>query len=107
MLINSAGRADDGIAYQPGDSASRAKHKMSKETMASAGKAEGLRKTKKLTTEIQVEKDLKKKFEKSLIKIGEKKLEIQDPLIEINIGLDENRQPSFISANFRRHNKGS
>ncbi len=32
------------------------------------------------------------------IKSGEKKLEVQDPLIEVNLGLDEQKRLTYISS---------
>lgn len=39
-------------------------------------------------------------MEKSLIKIGEKKLETQDTLKEVNLRSDEDKRPTYISAQF-------
>lgn len=37
-------------------------------------------------------------IEESPIKVGEKKLETQDPLKEVNLGSDKNKKATYISA---------
>lgn len=91
-------RADDGAVDESGGSTGRVENERSKETMTSASRVEGLSKTKESTTETQAGADLEKEFEESPIKTGEKRLDIQDPMIEENLGSGEDRRPTFISA---------
>lgn len=88
---------------QPEDSVVRAGNSRPDETMASAGKANRLEKEEESTTGIQAKVGF---IKKSPIKIGEKTLETQDPLIEMNLGSDEDKRPTFISGKLLARQQG-
>ncbi|XP_020107333.1 uncharacterized protein LOC109723399 [Ananas comosus] len=96
-VINSAQKTEEVVSNEKAEKAINEMTKStaktdSQEVMKSAGEADedlsnvANRRTNKLN------------LEESPIKVGEKKLETQDPLIEVNLGSDEDKRSTYISA---------
>lgn len=88
---------------KPKDSATKAKNRSPNETIASTGKVDRLEKNGELVAEIHIGTYL---TGESPIKVGEKKLETQDSLIKVNLGSNEDKQPTYISAKLSAQQQG-